>query len=668
MRIEVPSSTRSSGIALMVVMIVFIVLYMVVYHLHFYTKMEEKVAKVRHGDIQSLDTLQSVAQYVMSLLVEDLVADYNEQAQQQDAGGGVGGGGPPAAAGPGAGGPGGDPGGGDAGGRDAGAGGNFSSIPGAGGAQGGGGTGGSAKHIDHLHENIFLPNVQTIADIAVKILLWDNESRFDLNRLFGYAPLPDVDGVRAGDGTVIGTDDITDAVLDAPDDAAAEQSLREKILARTGSRRAAGAGGADGADGADGAEETGLEDVAGLEDEAELTEWTPPTEEQRMATVDMLARAIEVVISLNEDNFGADIYEDRYVSEQVAEEIVNWVIERRSDPVQNRIYHVSELLNLDYVTPELYYGPTLVVPEDGLETFDGMFLVQRDDYGDLVAEFQYDERYLSDREMEREQLASLQEEYGAFMDFPALGGLDASALTRGMSSPPQVVNEDGSEEVLDAPLPLGLEDIFTTFSTGKININTAPIPVLYALLPSLSDGAEGDANHVATMVDAYRQRMQDYVEDDGSGIDTNVATSTTKNLGQPRRQLPPEEDEFYDDGFGMDAMLDGGLEGESAYQDLETNYFTNLQQIELIDGSDEGPADLLRSDQGIDRVSAEDDSLLQRVINDYSKVMVFGSTYFTVELKAKAEGSPLIKSGLLVVKRDPDKKIMEVILWKELQK
>ena len=71
---------RCSGIALMVVMVVFIVLYMMVYHLSFYTVMEGKIAKVRHGDLQGQDALYSVAQLVMAQLTEDLVQDFSEGA------------------------------------------------------------------------------------------------------------------------------------------------------------------------------------------------------------------------------------------------------------------------------------------------------------------------------------------------------------------------------------------------------------------------------------------------------------------------------------------------------------------------------------------------------------------------------------------------------------
>ena len=77
------SSTRRDGIALMVVMVVFVVLSMVVTQLTYYTAMEEQVARVRHGDIQGQDALYSVAQLVMAQLTEDLVQDYSEGGTQE---------------------------------------------------------------------------------------------------------------------------------------------------------------------------------------------------------------------------------------------------------------------------------------------------------------------------------------------------------------------------------------------------------------------------------------------------------------------------------------------------------------------------------------------------------------------------------------------------------
>ena len=66
---------RQEGIALMVVMVVFVVLYLVVFQLHFSTTMEEKMAQVRYGEVESAVSLHSTALYVITLLVEDLKKD-----------------------------------------------------------------------------------------------------------------------------------------------------------------------------------------------------------------------------------------------------------------------------------------------------------------------------------------------------------------------------------------------------------------------------------------------------------------------------------------------------------------------------------------------------------------------------------------------------------------
>jgi hypothetical protein len=106
----------------------------------------------------------------------------------------------------------------------------------------------------------------------------------------------------------------------------------------------------------------------------------------------------------------------------------------------------------------------------------------------------------------------------------------------------------------------------------------------------------------------------------------------------------------------------------SGYQDLETNYFTSLEQLVLIDGEDGGPNDLLRQDEGVKRVSAQEDTPFRRAKHDLEKVAVFGSTYFTAELKAKPKNGRSAKTGCLTVRRDPKKKLIEVILWKNFQR
>ena len=220
-------------------------------------------------------------------------------------------------------------------------------------------------------------------------------------------------------------------------------------------------------------------------------------------------------------------------------------------------------------------------------------------------------------------------------------------------------------------MPIGRQDLFTTFSSGKININTASVPVLYALLPSLREGNDEEAENVALLINDYRFEYQEYEEEEaGAGVE-GAEQTVLKDLGQPKRPLPPEEDELggeldFNSMVGIDQMgLDGT--GSSPMADVETNYFTNLEQIELVDGTTGDADDLLTSDVGVDRVDAEDDPLLQRVLNDYRDVMCFAGTYFTIELKAKTQTSPLVKSGIMIIKRNVQEKLMEVVLWKELQ-
>ncbi len=205
--------------------------------------------------------------------------------------------------------------------------------------------------------------------------------------------------------------------------------------------------------------------------------------------------------------------------------------------------------------------------------------------------------------------------------------------------------------MVEPPRPIGLVDLFATFSEGKINLNTVNPAVVYGLLLSLDPE---DAWKVALDLRDYRNRFQEMEEEEG--VERVEGTGiTTPDLGQPRRPPPPdEEDPAYEDEFLS-----------ASYQDMETNYFTNLQQIELIDGNDEGPDDLLRGAEQVRRVSVEDRSLLQRVTTDLQQVAVFGSTYFDVTLKAKTPTSRSVKVGRLTLKRDVNKSLMEVVMWKE---
>gem|GEM_PF-500985 len=652
--------SRCDGIALMVVMVVFIVLYMMVYHLSFYTVMEEKIAHVRHGDIQGQDALYSVAQLVMAQLTEDIVQDYSGGAEDPAAAA------PAAGAGAAAGGAarGGGGGGGDEG--------RFVALQA--GQQGGVGVEGGSQNFDYLMEAIFNSQQHEVGEVKVKVTITDNERRFDLNRLFEYAPLPAEEDALTGPGGALSGEELAEmAAGTSADTARGQQSLGDKIRSRVGLINR------DDNSGEDGEAVNELEGVVGLEDEAELTEFVEPTEQQEEATILMLGRAIEVILSLNEDR--DFLYRDNYTSDRLARDIVDYVITRRTSIDQNRIYHTTELLNIPSITRELFYGPgPEELPEEGLETAAG-FLLQEDEFGDLSATYIYDSDQEFLREQEADALSGLMEAFPGGLppeliqahgqEFPGIGGLNANSLTRGMTGPAQAFDEEGYEYIEQPEVPIGLQDLFTTFSSGKININTASVPILYALLPSLREGNDEEAENVALLINDYRFEYQEYEEEEaGAGVE-GAEQAVLKDLGQPKRPLPPEEEELgaeldLNSMVGVDQMgLDGT--GSTPMADVETNYFTNLEQIELVDGTAGDADDLLTSDVGVDRVDAEDDPLLQRVLNDYRNVMCFAGTYFTIELKAKTQTSPLVKSGIMIIKRNVQEKLMEVVLWKELQ-
>ncbi|MBN1441427.1 MAG: hypothetical protein JXA90_01910 [Planctomycetes bacterium] len=661
------------GIALMVVMVVFVILYLVVYHLQYGTSMEKKIAQVRQGESASLDAQFSASQYAMVLLLEDYKQDLTESQEKGSSSGAALTSGLQGAQG---------------GARQSQDLSGFLPIqvPGMSGAaaQGGGGGGEGSEPIDYILENLLHPTTQTYGDTEVKVQLVNNEACIDLNRLFEYAraQLAQASGTGLAGLSDVSEEDLVGDVVGAGSEQEAASNLRSRILSRTAlggtnSRTGRGTGEAAGQDGSgalSASEELAQAGLAvpGLEDEKELAEFQVPAEQEILATRQMLERAIHTLFSINEDR--GFFYEEPHSAADIAAEIVDYVLTRRQAPVQNIIYHQSELLNLYTVTSELYYGPQpAIAMGEELDLGTG-FLLRRDEFGDLTAEYLYTHPdLLLQKEDEQLLLEELKERFaglGSFLDFPLPGisSLNANALTRGMSEPTVDYDETtGEEYVVEPPLPIGLKDIFTAFSSGKININTASVPVLYGLLPSLSEGVEGEANFVAVMINDYRHRFQEFVEGEEEGVER---VATTPDLGQPRRTLPTEEELAADeDLYGLDDYDLMSMQGQvSTYADLETNYFTNLRQLELIDGVDGGPDDRLNSDTQVERVSVEQGPLLQRAINDYTPLAVFGGTYFTVELKARTKESPVIKTSYLVLKRDTQNRRIEVVLWKELQK
>ena len=660
-RRRTPVSSRGEGIALLVVLVVFVILYLVVYQLHFSTTMEAKIAQVRYGEAESSSALHSVALYVMTLLVEDL---------KEDAGAGAGGSAAASTASEGGERP-------RAVGKEA----------GTAGPEGDGGSftplatsSGSSKWIDYLHENIFKDNRQQVGDITVKIRVVDGERAFDLNQLFGYPKLQGDAVDESGIANV--TDDELRGAVEGKSGEAAALSLRDKVMEKSRQRRAAGtekggaaAKGAEGAAGvtAEGDPATGATAAAS---EYEVEEpFVMPEAERVEATRTMLERAIEGMFSINELNgflFPSGI---KYSASEIASSIIQYVLERRQQPYQNRIYLVTELLNIPGITPEVFYGPLPFVPEG--EEFDvgNGFVLRRDDFGELIPEYLYGDVDPQLLEQENLRLQDLQSQLGQFADLAGFGfdPMKANPLTRGMSEQLIEMDQDGNEYVMEKPFPMGLRDLFTTWSSGKINLNTAPYPVIYGLLVSLSID---EANLVALDIRDYRNRFQEEVEEEGvdrvGGSVTGSDAKSAPDLGQPKRQKKDETGasskdtaaSSLDSLAGMDAAA---LDELSAYQDVETNYFTSLDQLELVDGTEGDASDRLRKDEGVERVDVEQDTLLRRVQNDLGGC-VFGSTHFNAELRAKPKNGGAVKVGHLSLRRDTKKKMVEVLMWKNFQK
>ena len=173
-----------SGIALMVVMVVFVVLYLVVYQLHFYDEHggEDRVPALRRGGVLRLDALDGPLRHDPPRRGPEggspecllLLGRARRRRAEGPGRGGEGGG------------EGSIPGGGDAGANP------FAPISLE-------TAGGGSSWYDYIHENIFQENRQQIGDTTVKVILSDGESKFDLNRLFDYVRLADDGCGRGGD-------------------------------------------------------------------------------------------------------------------------------------------------------------------------------------------------------------------------------------------------------------------------------------------------------------------------------------------------------------------------------------------------------------------------------------------------------------------------------------
>ncbi len=615
---------RERGVALLIVFVLFVILTLLVTQLQYTTKLEEELAEVRATDTLGTYAIASAAAHVMTLLAEDF------REGRLDSGA-TGGGASMAMGAPGAG-PGeqpGVPGDGNpqqpTGGR----------REGGGAATTGGAPGGDPGTHDYLLKRIFSPDTKSINGVQVKYVIRDTERTFNLNRLWEY-PRVIVEAMTDQQEEDANREDQADANEDGeaedvdPDGMAAANDLLDQVgeIAEGGLNSA-------------------------------QKPWVPPTEEQRELVREMLTRAIDLTIRMNEDR--GFFYRFQLPNPaSLAVVIEDFCYQRRAQPFQNSFHLVSELLNIEGLTPELFYGPIPDIPpnEEFYDT-DQFYAYRKDEFGDLVGEALYaSEEWRLDQEYRRaefEQLMSVAE--GPFQHYAGLGAL-GNPLTRSMQEYPEDVDGLG---LLVPPQPIGLRDIFSTHSSGKININTASPPVIYGLLLSLE---EEEAQKVALDVESYRYLYQEEMSpEELEGGVAGVDDARSPDLGQPRRQ-PPEEDELLEeDGFTEEmSEMTAGLENP------ETNYFTDLRQLVLIDGEEGDADDFLTENTGVEVIDADFKTPYQRVRDDLSQVVVFGSSYFAVTLKIKADGSPVVREGTLLVHRDVEARRIEVIQWKELER
>jgi len=286
----------------------------------------------------------------------------------------------------------------------------------------------------------------------------------------------------------------------------------------------------------------------------EEEEYVPPTPEEIEDAELVLSRLIEALILSNQES-GFDYLDDLPDPQLAAREIVAWVSDRQSEPETRLIRSLEELRAVDGVTWELFHGPTPAEDEEK----------EGDD--------------------ESDPLASLAEEFGEMPGF-----------------------EQTDEGVLEIARPLGLRDLLTTHSTGKVNLNTARPEVLAALLLGFEDIEE--AREIALQIDTH---LNSYAIEDEEEAGTPAGEETA-----------------------------GETEGQ------EFNEFKSFEDVGKVDETwSEG--------------SASEPSVLDLIRESLEPVSAFRSTFFTLQLKAEREDRTL--SGTMqAVRQDHD---IIVISWEE---
>ena len=586
--------------ALFVTLVVVLILYVLVYQLWHSALLESRIAGNQGGYMKSQMALQSVIGYVVAMIQDDLVQDVGGEGVDAALTEGMEG-------------------------TDAAKAGDTRAARGeqeAAAATGGieevGATAtapGAGGLYDYRNESLFRPRVQQINDVSVKIEVRDGESRINLNKLYGYVNL----WVRK-----------ESEIEQVGEDGGGDAKSKDDKKATTTKERAEEEKKAEDRD--------KLEEILGPGAEAldeEEEEWEEPDEEERDAARRMLADLIIHMVESNIEN-GFE-YDQLYDADQLGELIEDYVFQRKAGDIQNFLFTPMELLQIDAITYELFHGPLPPELKDtGIAVQPGEEGYRRDEFGDVV----YDFGFLGEDMPGMGGMSGM----GGMGD---LGGLDAlreelmgyggfNPGVNSMAGPPVPDNEEGTG-IVPPPEPVGLKHLLCTFSSGKININTAPMEVILALLQGGGEPDNWDPDEKLEIGLAIIEHLNGYTED-------YLEQLEEEDLGGYGAYDEAEEDYLSDRGV-------------APAEDLPTNYFRSLADLKNI-----GEGELLETE--VDRGSSEQSpgNLLNK---DLQTAAVFSSEYFLVRVVAKGEG--FRQEAEFVVHRDIKKKVVSVEYFRERQ-
>ncbi len=599
--------------ALFVSLVVVLLLFVIVYQLWHCSIMETRIAQNQRGYHKSALAIQSMLAYSIALLQEELRQDVEGDGEEQLAGAlgdtGTAAGGTGAAVGQSMAG-------------------NVASLQS--GTTAAAATSGGVY--DSVHEQIFQPRTQSLNNVSMKVQITDCERRINLNKLFQYVNFWKREQESVGK---IGEETDETGAADAAGGA--------------GATRTTGGGNANDASAAANAvsedERDELADILGpmgelAEDGAgtEAEEWVEPDQLQLEGAERLVAYLVIHMMETNMDSYGLE-YKRLYNADEVGRAIVNYVLGRKRSRTQNFIFDTRELLQIEEVTPELYNGPVpFELTEQGRTEMDPENVqegYQRDEFGDITYRFGY---------FQQDDSGIYTEDYGMFSDFATFKeefGL-AGSLRPGVTSlsdNPLPDNVDGTG-VERRPQPIGLKHLFCTFSNGTVNLNTAPLEVIMALLQGGdSQGGAWDPEIKLDMAQSIILWRDQYTEE-------YLQELEEEELGYGYEE---EEEELFD------------VQSLVGTEDLQTNVYKTLQDLNKIEFDGEN----VFEQYGADSIDSGNTETAPAVLlrKDLEKVKAFKSEYFNVRIVAQEPG--FRQEAEFVVHRDLKNKVFSVVYYRE---